>query len=105
MGHMAPANALRDAMVAAITLDVFHRHADKLAMCNIAQLASVLQSLILTQGERMVLTPTYHVFRMYQPHQGGQSVRAEFEASPVKYALGTERREVPGLMGSASVRA
>jgi alpha-N-arabinofuranosidase len=97
-------STLRDGLVAAITLDVFHRHADKLAMCNIAQLANVLQSLVLTQGERMVLTPTYHVFHMYSSHQGGQSLRVEAESSPVKYALGNERREMPGLFGSASTR-
>jgi alpha-N-arabinofuranosidase len=98
-------STLRDALAAAVTLDAFHRHADKLVMCNIAQLANVLQSLILTQGERMLLTPTYHVFRMYQPHQGGQGVRTEFEAPPVKYALADERREMPGLIGSASARS
>jgi alpha-N-arabinofuranosidase len=97
-------STLRDALVAAITLDVFHRHADKLAMCNIAQLANVLQSLVLTQGDRRVLTPTYHVFQMYSAHQGGQSLRLEMEAAPVKYALGSERRELPGLIGSASSR-
>jgi alpha-L-arabinofuranosidase len=98
-------STLRDALAAAITLDAFHRHAEKLAMCNIAQLVNVLQSLILTQCERMVLTPTYHVFNMYQRHQGGQSVRVAFEAAPVKYALGDQRREMPGLIGSASVRS
>jgi alpha-N-arabinofuranosidase len=97
-------STLRDALVAAITLDVFHRHADKLVMCNLAQLANVLQSLVLTRGERMVLTPTYDVFRMYASHQGGQSLRIEMEAAPVKYALGNERREFAGLIGSASRR-
>ena len=66
-------------------------------MCNIAQIANVLQSLILTEGERMVLTPTYHVFDMYQPHQGGQSVRAAFEAAPVK--LRARRRAAASCRG------
>ena len=118
VGHVAPAharpqpahlwqqNTLRDALVAAITLDAFNRHADKLVMGNIAQVANVLQSLVLTEGERMVLTPTYHVFDLYQPHQGGTSVRTEFEAPAVSLrALANERRRCPGLTGSASVRA
>ena len=98
-------STLRDALAAAITLDAFHRQSDKLVMCNIAQIVNVLQSLVLTRGERMVLTPTYHVFNMYRPHQGAQSVRVAFESAPVKYALGDGRREMPGLTGSASVRA
>lgn len=98
-------STLRDALAAALTLDVFHRHAEKLEMCNIAQLANVLQSLVLTRGERMVLTPTYHVFRLYQSHQGGQSLRTTFEAQPVSFAVGNEKRQIPGLIGSASTRA
>ena len=98
-------STLRDALAAALTLDVFHRHAEKLVMCNLAQLVNVLQSLVLTRAEKMVLTPTYHVFRMYQPHQGGQSLRTSFEAQPVTFALGNEKRQMPGLIGSASTRA
>jgi alpha-N-arabinofuranosidase len=98
-------STLRDALVAAITLDAFHRHAEKVVMCNLAQLANVLQSLVLTSRERMLLTPTYHVFAMYQPHQGGQSVRAVFEAPPVSFALGEEKRQLPGLIGSASTKS
>jgi alpha-N-arabinofuranosidase len=98
-------STLRDALAAALTLDAFHRHAEKLVMCNLAQLVNVLQSLVLTSGDRMVLTPTYHVFRLYQSHQGGQSLRTAFEAHPVGYALGNEKRQMPGLIGSASIRA
>jgi alpha-N-arabinofuranosidase len=97
-------NTLRDALVAAITLDAFNRHADKLAMCNIAQVANVLQAMILTEGDKLVLTPTYHVFDLYQHHQGARAVRVEFEAAPVRFAKGTERGELAGLSGSASVR-
>ncbi|MGE7204282.1 alpha-N-arabinofuranosidase [Sphingomonas sp. NPDC019816] len=60
-------NSLRDAMVAALTLDIFHRHTARVRMANIAQMVNVLQAMILTDKEKMILTPTYHVFDMYQP--------------------------------------
>ena len=97
-------NTLRDALVAAITLDTFNRHADKLAMCNIAQVANVLQAMVLTEGEKLVLTPTYHVFDLYQAHQGAQSVRLSIEAPPLPVAHGDQRASLPGLTGSASVK-
>ena len=62
-------NTLRDAVVAAVNLDIFHAHADRVRMANIAQMVNVLQAMILTDRERMVLTPTYHVFEMYRPFQ------------------------------------
>ena len=71
-GHLYQQNALRDAFVAALSLDVFHRHTDRVRMANIAQIVNVLQSMILTDqkdGGHMVLTPTYHVFQMYTPFQ------------------------------------
>ena len=96
-------STLRDALVAAITLDTFNRHAEKLVMANVAQVANVLQAMILTRDADLVLTPTYHVFDMYSHHQGGKSVRADFEAPPVNFAVGEERRTLAGLSGSASV--
>ena len=68
-GHLFQQNTLRDAMVAALTLNVFHKYTDRIQMANIAQIANVLQSMILTKDDRMVLTPTYHVFHMYKVHQ------------------------------------
>lgn len=68
-GHLFQQNTLRDAMVAALTLNVFHKYADRIQMANIAQIANVLQSMILTRDDQMVLTPTYHVFHMYKVHQ------------------------------------
>ncbi len=68
-------NALRDALVAAITLDVFHNHAGLIRMACLAQLVNVLQSLLLVQDDRLVKTPTYHVFDLYRPHQAGEAVR------------------------------
>ena len=59
-------------MVAALTLNIFHRHAERVRMANIAQMVNVLQAMILTDKEKMVLTPTYHVFEMYMPFQETQ---------------------------------
>lgn len=73
-GHLYQQNTMRDAMVAAVTLNTFHKYADRLKMSNIAQIANVLQSMVLTEGDKMVLTPTYYVFKMYVPHQGGKFI-------------------------------
>lgn len=62
-------NTMRDAVVAACTLHIFHRHTDRVKMANLAQTVNVLQALILTEGDRMVCTPTYHVFDLFQPHK------------------------------------
>jgi alpha-N-arabinofuranosidase len=69
-GFLYQQNTLRDAEVAALTLDIFHRHTDRVKLAAIAQMVNVLQAMILTDGARMVLTPTYHVFEMYEPFQG-----------------------------------
>jgi alpha-N-arabinofuranosidase len=66
-GFLYQQNTLRDAEVAALTLDIFHRHTDRVKLAAIAQMVNVLQAMILTDGPRMLLTPTYHVFDMYQP--------------------------------------
>jgi alpha-L-arabinofuranosidase len=63
-------NSLRDAEVAALTLNIFHRHTDRVKMANIAQMVNVLQAMILTDGDKMLLTPTYHLFDLYQPFMG-----------------------------------
>ncbi|MBO5381994.1 MAG: alpha-N-arabinofuranosidase [Bacteroides sp.] len=68
-GHLYQQNTLRDAFVASLSLDVFHKYTDRLKMANIAQIVNVLQSMILTKDDKMVLTPTYHVFKMYNVHQ------------------------------------
>lgn len=68
-GFLYQQNSLRDAEVAALTLNIFHRHTDRVRVANIAQMANVLQAMILTDKEKMVLTPTYHVFDMYVPFQ------------------------------------
>ncbi|HKE93951.1 MAG TPA: alpha-L-arabinofuranosidase C-terminal domain-containing protein, partial [Povalibacter sp.] len=83
-GFLWQQNTLRDAVVAALTLDVLHRHADRVRMANIAQMVNVLQAMILTDKERMLLTPTYHVFEMYIPFQDATSLPAEFSAPEYK---------------------
>src|SRR6267142_1653136 len=70
-------NTLRDALVAAITLNIFNRHADKIAMANIAQTLNVLHALLLTENGKVVRTPTYHVYDLYKNHQGARSIRIE----------------------------
>ncbi len=93
-------NTLRDGLVAALTLDVFNRHADKVVMGNIAQTINVLQAMILTEGEKMITTPTYHVYGMYAPHQGARSLRTSFEADSIKI----NDQSLFGLAGSASLK-
>ena len=68
-GHLYQQNSLRDAFVASLSFDIFHKYTDRLKMANIAQIANVLQAMVLTEGDKMVLTPTYHVFKMYNVHQ------------------------------------
>jgi alpha-N-arabinofuranosidase len=97
-------NTMRDALVAGLTFDTFHRHADKVAMGNIAQLVNCLQSLFLATGDRFVTTPTYHVFDLYAPHVGGQAVRALFAAPAISYERVKDKGTLYGLNGSASVK-
>ena len=79
-GFLVQQNSLRDAVLAALNLNIFARHADRVRMANIAQMINVLQAMILTDKEKMVLTPTYHVFRMYVPFQDATFVPVSFDA-------------------------
>jgi alpha-L-arabinofuranosidase len=79
-GFLAQQNSQRDAVLAALNLNIFARHAERVRMANIAQMVNVLQAMILTDGEKMVLTPTYHVFRMYVPFQDATLVPVRLEA-------------------------
>ena len=86
-GHLYQQNTMRDALVAAISLNVFHRHCDRVRMANIAQIVNVLQSMILTDtkdGGHMVLTPTYHVFRMYTPFQEATYLPLDLKCNEMK---------------------
>ena len=98
-GHLYQQNTMRDAMVAALTFNVFHRYADRITMANIAQIANVLQAMVLTRGDEMVLTPTYHAFWLYRPHQGAQFVPTTCSASERQV---TKTRTVPEVSVTAS---
>jgi alpha-N-arabinofuranosidase len=92
---------VRDAVLAGLTLNIFHRHAEKVAMANIAQLVNCLQSLFLVHEDKLCVTPTYHVFDMYKEHQGADSVRTVVATPSISWGrpVGLE-----GLNASASVR-
>ena len=79
-GFLVQQNSLRDAVLAALNLNIFARHADRVRMANIAQMLNVLQAMVMTDKEKMVLTPTYHVFRMYVPFQDATFVPVAFDA-------------------------
>lgn len=68
-GFLYQQNTMRDAVVAAVNLNIFNAHSDRVVMANLAQAVNVLQSLVLTEGEKLVKTPTYHVFDLYKNHQ------------------------------------
>ena len=93
-------NTLRDALVAALTLNIFNQHADRVTMSNIAQLVNVLQALILTEenSDRIVLTPTYHVFEMFKVHHDATLLPIQVNCDD--YVLGAHR--VPRVIASAS---
>lgn len=76
-GFLYQQNSIRDALVAGITLDIFHRNTDRVKMANIAQMVNVLQASILTKGDKMILTPTYHVLHMYKPFKGATPLAAK----------------------------
>ncbi len=104
LNHLWQQNTLRDALAAALTLDTFHRHADKVIMANIAQVVNVLQAMVMTDGDRMLRTPTYHVFDLYQSHQDGTSIRVEIASRDVKFPVGENLQKMPIVSGSASVK-
>ena len=100
-GFLYQHNTMRDAMVAALTLNIFNKHADRIMMANIAQTVNVLQAVILTEADKMVLTPTYHVFKMYKDHQdntllGSYLTTENIESEDIK-------RTCPQLIESASI--
>ena len=100
-GFLYQQNTMRDALVAAVSLNIFNRHCDRVKMACIAQMVNVLQSVILTEDERMLLTPTYHVFHMYRGHQGAELVESSLSGEGT---VGVEDCEVPALQESVSVR-
>lgn len=97
-GFLYQQNTMRDALVAAINLNIFNNHCDTVVMANIAQVVNVLQAVILTEGPKMLLTPTYHVFQMYKGHQGAKQVESYVET----FLTGEGEYQVPNLHISAS---
>ncbi|NPD93037.1 alpha-N-arabinofuranosidase [Xylanibacter muris] len=107
-GHLYQQNSMRDAFVAALSLNVFHRHTDRVRMANIAQVVNVLQSMILTDQKgtgHMVLTPTYHVFEMYKGFQEATYLPMSIKCDSIE-VRGDNRarkgRKVPALSTSAA---
>lgn len=95
-GFLYQQNTMRDAMVAALTLNIFNSHSDRVVMANIAQTVNVLQAVVLTEGDKMVLTPTYHVFDMYKQHQDATLVHSTVQGDKLT-------GQVPKVSASASV--
>jgi len=97
-GFLYQQNTMRDAMIAGTTLNIFNNHADRVKMANLAQAVNVLQAVILTDEEKLILTPTYHVMRMYKVHQDAELIPLSY-ASP-QYIYGVEA--IPAVSASAS---
>lgn len=97
-GFLYQQNSLRDALIAGTTLNIFNNHSDRVRGANLAQSINVLQSLILTKGRQMLLTPTYHVFDLYKVHQDAKYLSVKFTGPD--YALGDQK--IPALNVSAS---
>ncbi len=118
--NLSQQSTMRDALLTGITLDIFQRHADKVAVANVAQSINCIHSLMLAQEDKFTVTPTFHVFQMYLPHRGAQAVRAEFSAPAIRNPLANAPIPVggnsytgslepvkllAGLSGSASISA
>lgn len=98
-GFLYQQNTLRDAITAAIHLNIFNQHAERVKVANLAQVVNVLQAVILTKDDKMVLTPTYHVFRMFRVHQDAQLLNTDLRCED--YEVGG--RKIPAVSASASV--
>jgi len=97
-GFLYQQNTMRDALVASLTLDIFNKNCTRVVMANLAQTVNVLQAVILTEGGRMALTPTYHVFDLYKAHQDAALIAHEAQAT----AVGVGMTTVPDISLTAS---
>lgn len=97
-GFLYQQNTLRDAIVAGLNIHIFNRYAERVTMTNIAQMINVLQAMILTDGEKMVLTPTYHAFKMHIPFQDARSIPVKLSVEP-SYQFNDQ--SIPALSASA----
>jgi alpha-N-arabinofuranosidase len=100
-GFLYQQSTMRDAIVAGLTLNIFNKHADRISMANIAQTVNVLQAVLLTDGEKMVKTPTYHVFKMYKEHQENTLIGSYLTTDSVHCKW--ENDDFPQLVESASI--
>ena len=98
-GHLYQQNTLRDAFVASLSLDIFHKYTERLKMANIAQIVNVLQSMILTKDDKMVLTPTYYIFKMYKVHQDATYLPLDIDCEVIGVR---DRRQLPLVSATAS---
>jgi alpha-N-arabinofuranosidase len=99
-GYLFQQNSMRDALLASVTFNIFHKHCDRVQMANIAQVVNVLQAMILTKGNQMILTPTYHVFNMYKIHQDATYIPVMLQSED--YKVGNET--IPAVTGTASMK-
>ena len=100
-GFLYQQNTMRDAMVAALTLNIFNKHSDRIMMANIAQTVNVLQSMILTDAQKMVLTPTYYVFKMFKEHEKNMLLGSFITTDKIDSK--EAKRSCPQLIESASI--
>ncbi|MCQ2466537.1 MAG: alpha-N-arabinofuranosidase [Clostridia bacterium] len=98
-GFLYQQSTIRDALVAGINLNIFNKHCDRVKMANVAQVVNVLQSVVLTEGDQMIKTPTYHVFKMYSAHQDNTLVESSIETTKIGIE---EDFKVPNLTESVS---
>jgi alpha-L-arabinofuranosidase len=98
-GDLYQQNTMRDAMIAGLTLNIFNNHADRVRMANLAQTVNVLQSVILTKGDKMILTPTYYVMQMYKVHQDATLVPIQITSND--FIMGDKK--IPAVSVSASI--
>ncbi|MEP6927052.1 MAG: alpha-N-arabinofuranosidase [Ginsengibacter sp.] len=97
-GFLYQQNTMRDAMIAGVTLNIFNNHCDRVRMANLAQTINVLQAVILTDGEKMILTPTYHVMEMYNVHQDATMLPVSISSND--YTMGSEKLKAISISAS-----
>jgi len=101
-GFLYQQNTMRDAMIAALNFNIFHKYSDRIVMTNIAQTINVLQAMVLTEGEKMLLTPTYHAYDLYKDHHDATHVYSYADTAPIKNSADSP---VPEVSVTASVDA
>lgn len=97
-GFLYQQNTLRDAMVAALTLHIFQQHTERVKMANIAQMVNVLQAMVLTEDDKMVLTPTYYVFKLFQAHQDATPYHMDHANLPAHVSLSASYKSNQSLI-------